>query len=264
MLPFRVSPTSKHTKLFSQRPRCIPIPQTITPDSSDSDISPVSEPNRCFFGSPRNQSHKTTTISWQSNYAATTEADTDLDMTDSSSTPTTLSQPSQPQYQAVLPSRALQTTAVGRIPTPIYNHFPAAVGSDVHMSIEEDDHAAPFQASRVSERNLTLLRRHRLPSPISEDEDMVSPTSGTGGMLGRLNVERAADSSWAVGHGPDAHSGYEARGWWNRHGFRPDVGAERERESAKWGKTVLSMGYRADCDKCRTHLPGHWSHLIRV
>lgn len=30
------------------------------------------------------------------------------------------------------------------------------------------------------------------------------------------------------------------------------------------GKTMLSMGYRADCDKCRRKVPGHYSHLIRT
>lgn len=30
------------------------------------------------------------------------------------------------------------------------------------------------------------------------------------------------------------------------------------------GKTMLSMGYRADCDKCRRKVPGHYSHLIQT
>ena len=29
------------------------------------------------------------------------------------------------------------------------------------------------------------------------------------------------------------------------------------------GKTTLAMGYRADCEKCRLKLPGHYSHFIR-
>ena len=29
------------------------------------------------------------------------------------------------------------------------------------------------------------------------------------------------------------------------------------------GKTTLAMGYRADCEKCRHKVPGHYSHFIR-
>ena len=28
-------------------------------------------------------------------------------------------------------------------------------------------------------------------------------------------------------------------------------------------KVSLSMGYRADCEKCRSRVPGHWSHVVR-
>ena len=29
------------------------------------------------------------------------------------------------------------------------------------------------------------------------------------------------------------------------------------------GRPVLSMGYRADCDKCRARVPGHYTHVLR-
>lgn len=33
-------------------------------------------------------------------------------------------------------------------------------------------------------------------------------------------------------------------------------------DKAAKGKMVLSMGFRADCDKCRRRVPGHYSHII--
>ena len=30
------------------------------------------------------------------------------------------------------------------------------------------------------------------------------------------------------------------------------------------GKAKLSMGYRADCEKCRARVPGHYNHVIRT
>ena len=30
------------------------------------------------------------------------------------------------------------------------------------------------------------------------------------------------------------------------------------------GKVVFSMGYRADCEKCRERVPGHYSHVLKA
>ncbi len=96
---------------------------------------------------------------------------------------------------------------------------------------------------------------------------MVSPTSGAGGMLGRLNVrnnavgtgeeERAASGGMDVEtqHHSSHQDAVSKAGWWKR---KDTVGG------GKVGKTVLVMGYRADCEKCRTRVPGHWSHFIRA
>ena len=124
--------------------------------------------------------------------------------------------------------------------------------------------ATSLQAVRQDlDRDTMLSRRYRLPSPISEDDTMISPTSGAGGMLGRLNVRNAAEvRSEEVGWNSSVQTDHshndnvQARGWWR--------GKEKEKEKGRTGKTILSMGYRADCEKCRTRVPGHWSHFIRV
>jgi len=128
-----------------------------------------------------------------------------------------------------------------------------------------DDNFDLFATSSQAEQqdfdyDLMFLRRHRLPSPISEDDAMISPTSGAGGMLGRLNVcnngaEGTSESrGWGVSsqQHDDGEGSIKPRGWW------------KSKEKGKTSKTVLSMGYRADCEKCRTRVPGHWSHFIKV
>ena len=258
-------------KLYSQRPRSISIPQTITPDSSDSDSSPTSPPTK-------RASTFSSHFSLQTSQETT--ADADFDMADSGpfcndylAHETDNSQSAAaPQPRPSISSRAVHNTAGGRIPTPIYNHFPSAddiaMSVDTPESIDVDDLDMAATSSQAGQqdfdRELMLLRRHRLPSPISEDETMISPTSGAGGMLGRLNVCNngpecvSGSRGWGVSEQP--HGRYEGsaepRGWWK--------GKAKEKEHGKTGKTILSMGYRADCEKCRTRVPGHWSHFIRV
>lgn len=48
------------------------------------------------------------------------------------------------------------------------------------------------------------------------------------------------------GHVRSKHS---LRNW---TGFSPEAGGVRK----------FSMGYKADCDKCRNRVPGHFSHII--
>jgi len=173
-----------------------------------------------------------------------------------------------PQPHPPIPSHTVHNPPGGRVPTPIYNHFPST--DDVIMSMDSADDADVDELDLVAtssqaglqdfDHDLMLLRRHRLPSPISEDETMISPTSGAGGMLGRLNVcnngaeGTSASRGWGVSDQQyDGREGsVEPRGWW------------KTKEKGKTGKTILSMGYRADCEKCRTRVPGHWSHFIKV
>ena len=46
-------------------------------------------------------------------------------------------------------------------------------------------------------------------------------------------------------------------------------GSRRRSDAISWGveggsKVVFSMGFRADCEKCRERVPGHYSHVLRV
>ena len=119
----------------------------------------------------------------------------------------------------------------GRIPTPIYGHFQAM---DKNMEIEMADSTPQTQQEIAHDQ---FLRRRRLPSPISEDEAMHTP-DGMGEMLDRLDM--SDDKS----RPPKAN-----KTWGGNHSKR---------------KTALSMGYRADCEKCRLKVPGHYNHLIQA
>jgi hypothetical protein len=35
-------------------------------------------------------------------------------------------------------------------------------------------------------------------------------------------------------------------------------------QNAPKGKVSIAMGFRADCEKCKARVPGHWSHVVRV
>lgn len=84
----------------------------------------------------------------------------------------------------------------------------------------------------------------RLPSPISEDER--SPSTLLEGLSDmQMEVEKPTPKK---GHTRSKHS---LRNW---TGFEPTPGVVKK----------FSMGFRADCDKCRMKVPGHFSHIITV
>ncbi|KAJ9211801.1 hypothetical protein DTO166G4_6574 [Paecilomyces variotii] len=183
----------------------------------------------------------------------------------------------------------------GRTATPIYGHF------TVNMNVEammEDDPSMPTQESAPSsnsdERNgePEWWRRRRLPSPISEDEDRMSNNNqnyGTGVPNDQglsvtdtppLGIASGPTSSWSVapergecGREQDLSvtpmEASTAAILRNRSSFADLAGNGRESivnnaaSTAEKGKISFSMGYRADCDKCRRRVPGHYSHIIR-
>ncbi|KAJ5612820.1 hypothetical protein N7510_006014 [Penicillium lagena] len=97
----------------------------------------------------------------------------------------------------------------------------------------------------------------RLPSPISEDEDVSSRAGGRT----PSDVEMIYDSTST----PLPFAESSGRPWTDSLVI-PQAGrlsasispkpSERPRK-----KPALVMGYRADCDKCRRRVPGHYSHI---
>lgn len=194
-----------------------------------------------------------------------------------------LTTPPRPSPFTLLPGPPLrdsQDTALGgRIPTPRWGHFrsidtsvnmidaPNDVATlamsrtdsnirlqmsntvppqDIHPALSYTNIVNPPQSQLETDHSLFLHRR-RLPSPISEDENMVSPTAMTEGSLDRrdfrCNVHDFSEQSIRS---------------------KPWAKNERNMTLQNSGKLMLSMGFRADCDKCRTRVPGHYNHVIRV
>lgn len=104
-----------------------------------------------------------------------------------------------------------------------------------------------------SEPGYVHKQRRRLPSPISEDESMlfsvntISPSGMTEEMMNRLDM-RLDDSCSPTKDIPRVE--------------RPP--AEEAASIQTRTKAKLLMGYRADCEKCRARVPGHYNHLIRT
>lgn len=127
----------------------------------------------------------------------------------------------------------------GRIPTPIYGHF-----NHAPKTVDMDTDTAEISPRAQQEIAHDLfLRRRRLPSPISEDEAMDAP-DGMGSMLGRLDM----------GPKTNSQSPFRTNKMWGGGG--PVTPTK--------GKMTISMGYRADCEKCRMKVPGHYNHFIRA
>lgn len=163
-----------------------------------------------------------------------------------SQTTSYLSSSSVPVHNAFQTSPPTQTHNGGRIPTPIYGHF---------VSIEtamETDTAESSQSQQAIDHDL-FMRKRRLPSPISEDESIDSPTAVAGGMLRKLDMGHEGNTlaaSTGTSTTPPRTKPCPAS--------RSDNGIEKK------GKIMLSMGYRADCEKCKNKVPGHYSHFITL
>ena len=141
------------------------------------------------------------------------------------------------------------TSSGGRISTPRWGHFRTIETSMNMLDTSETSPSLPCQKAQIEVDYSSFLRRKRLPSPIGEDDDMLSPTAVTG---------RRPDHS-------DAYC--------NQYPIYPS-GVDVMEENTplanirftepNTNRTMLSMGYRADCEKCRTRVPGHYNHVIRT
>ncbi|KAL8700726.1 MAG: hypothetical protein Q9201_005295 [Fulgogasparrea decipioides] len=240
-LPFRTSPTNKHINTFSQSPRTLPPPlltPVLTPVETSEDEGEVKNPLR----SPTREKSEQLTL----NSTIIIEESRDCDMDMDCSPPAESPQPwrsvesAQPSPCSIVP-RTLHynpqpANSGGRIPTPIYGHFNHV---DKPMDMDRPDNDPQTQQEIAHD---LFLRRRRLPSPISEDEAMDAP-DGMGGMLGRLDMGSKTTSAVP---------------------FRTNKMWGGGAAATPKGKMTISMGYRADCDKCRMKVPGHYNHLVQA
>ena len=264
-LPFRTSPTTKHTRLFSQSKKSRPKPiftQTITPQDSEEEESPQ------FAGLPESSAY----AQQQEHYApasvvVTESEDMDMDMDDvqmvpsppsadrqdtSMLSPTAMPSPkSSPQtlLSPYVDSMMLQENAnTGRIPTPIYGHFSSTTAS----SSAEEISPSSLQSDKEIEYD-QYLRSRRLPSPISEDEAMEFPPPQSQSKSSESELLRPFPHTTTIRE---------------RYGLRTPVRLVQPLSPGlpqkQHGKITFSMGFRADCEMCRNRVPGHSNHIYRA
>ncbi|TVY68730.1 hypothetical protein LSUE1_G005693 [Lachnellula suecica] len=223
-----------------------PAPPTITPADSDSEEKPKAEEPRSFF-SPYSSSPSRTltqsdplspcTTSMESSQSTQPAYSDDFEMTDSVHL-------SPGSFHNEPPM-----SITGRIPTPIHSSFAPYIRAEkasLHHDVDFADDEAMVDRFR---------RGRRLPSPISEGE--MSPSvivDGLGDMQMEVDTlpQLEKETPTKKGHSRSKHS---LRNW---HGFGGDLSVNTG------AKRSFSMGYRADCEKCRNKVPGHFSHIITV
>ena len=222
----------------------------VTPVESSEDED--EKPAYPFPTSPRLQSSP---LTLNSTIHIDEAMDPDMDMADSqpSMSPAPWNKIASPKHHAfvLLPlpgSRNAQDSVNGgRIPTPIYGHF-RAIDTTMDVDAPEIAGGPAFSQSGQELDHESHLRRRRLPTPISEDEAMESPPVTAGDMLNRF--EMAIDF-------------YEPQPSLERKRKTHTIGAGQGDPVPRGAKMTLSMGYRADCEKCRMKVPGHYNHVIR-
>tara|TARA_R110002003_G_scaffold55_5_gene4977 strand:- start:26412 stop:26990 length:579 start_codon:yes stop_codon:yes gene_type:complete len=152
-------------------------------------------------------------------------------------------------------------TTNGRIPTPIHPTFKrgglnglgfpssGSAGSlSTSSGLPAPTSQAPPSRKPSTRHEPSDDRSRRMPSPISEDDDIPdTPTALTQSQLSRLSFAQAEHMD--TEDGPSALA-------------VPPTPRGRKRSGALTGMGRFSMGYRDDCDKCRTRVPGHYSHFL--
>lgn len=135
---------------------------------------------------------------------------------------------------------------VGRIPTPIHSAFAPYIRAE-KATLNHEDNFADDEA--MVDR---FRRGRRLPSPISEGE--MSPSVLADGLEDmQMEVDRSSSQQTPTKKGHQR----------SKHSVRQWSGMGGDLQSAGQGmKRSFSMGYRADCEKCRNQVPGHFSHII--
>ncbi|KAF9697422.1 hypothetical protein EKO04_005020 [Ascochyta lentis] len=150
----------------------------------------------------------------------------------------------------------------GRIPTPIHPTFnrggmnglgyPTS-GSAGGMATSNAPGLPPLPGLTVrkNRQEQDNERSRRMPSPISEDEDIPdTPTALTQSQLSRLSFSHANADEMEMESATPAL-------------VLPPIPRGRKRSGALTGTAGrFSMGYRDDCEKCRQRVPGHYSHFL--
>ncbi|KAK5995312.1 hypothetical protein PT974_03714 [Cladobotryum mycophilum] len=185
--------------------------------------------------------------------------------------------PIQPSFAAQV--RGQQCEWAG--PGPTLSNLSGVVNLGHHPSGFSEDQYVPRAMSNVADWQAVQNNR-RLPSPISEDGPALGPGLGSlNMMLDDNNMSMMSDDSLlttpqrTMDHpnammdiesptqeqeiDPDAESSSPSPA------RRGHIRSKHTINSWTWQpgmKRSFSIGYRADCEKCRLKVPGHFNHII--
>ncbi|KAK1957431.1 hypothetical protein LY78DRAFT_592387 [Colletotrichum sublineola] len=275
-LPLRTSPNSSKRWSAPMMP-LNSLPCTLTPGDSDSEEQPKSR------FSPWSSSPAP--MSCQPSPWGPAEPDCDMDMMD---TIGRLPTPIQPNFAAQVRGGAWGG------PGPAVSHLSGVVNMG-HMHAGFDaDQSRCIPRSMEAADDWHAVQNRRLPSPISEGEDSSSHAgSGSISPPGMVldngfpsNLTMRLEQSSLDGHGQHDMGMMEVE---DRHHMMDDTtidsgptettsapatpspgrrGHIRSRHTVNswtWQpgmKKSFSIGYRADCEKCRLKVPGHFNHIV--
>ena len=249
-LAFRNFPAAKHDQLSSQNfhhshPRSPPASNLTPPESSEDEHGQIScsedppsspnDPHDDDMDLAEDAQPAVSPCLWEQGLDITTATPPRPVTIDVS-----LETPPRESYEAI---------HGGRVATPRWGHFRSTDMSMELCDVAEDDFPDGLMTSQPGWNHRALLRRRRLPSPIREDMGIVTSPPLTGVPAESL---KWANSSGRIGTITE------------QTGMLTDSNINDKRRASTTGKTMLSMGYRADCEKCRTRVPGHYNHVIRT
>lgn len=178
--------------------------------------------------------------------------DHDMEMEDSSPMwQDTVKEPAQHTVLSSMgpPSQPVNNT--GRIPTPIYGHFntnllqpsgPPNVSNITRTVLE------------VQPKETDWRRRGRLPSPVYDEDEPMSPAMGEA--IDQLKIH-------TPGQAPSSFSNNFNRGQSALFERRASANGQRPRGGAVSSGSRLMMGFKPDCEKCQHRVPGHYAHIVR-
>jgi hypothetical protein len=260
-LPIRSPPSSKPNVFIARAYFPTPqiVPALLTPvESSDDDIASNDlnfEPGPL----PPLDDSNTSSDSATSSVKVAIGDDGDMEMADSQPRDFSFPRPWQrqrsndmlvpPNLPYLLDTQRRQGPE--RLPTPIYGHF---IDSDVNMDM-----------SGASARSSTLLSplireedepywwrgHHRPPSPVDTFAEVMTPVSQVGGVINTAGSNDLSRNKTPFPEFPNQeHSTFSGQ----RERFGGESGAPQSRR--------LTMGFRADCEKCIRRIPGHYSHIV--
>ena len=147
-----------------------------------------------------------------------------------------------------------------RIPTPRYGTFFPSTSTATASSPPTTDRV---EASIVRAMGLSSLNRI-LPSPIHEGDGTAIIPHQIFPMDRHHLVDDDDDDddvSMTLGSSPPPFLRLDPTPTTKL--WPPESARTRSMAAARTGKPMLVMGYRADCDKCRARVPGHYSHIVR-